>query len=216
MTTRTHRCTKARSTTGPTDLGPVLPARLSFHPGHHPRDFLRVPEWSYGRSKRLSFTRIKFSLPPIKPLRVAPKPPAKKAEKLSLVGTQPAPKVETIPASGDVRAAGASDKETSFLPTTAVEALHLLKKMRETKAVDGASTGPAKNVDALDEEFSEDPFLDSLRCVLVLPLLRRRLDELGGMIDGYTRAASNSGDLNFSATMATTMMMTKSRARMRI
>ena len=149
-------------------FGPVLPARLSFHPSHHPRDFLRVPEWSYGSSKRLSLTRIKLSLPPIKALRVAPKPPAKKEKRLSLEGVTPAPKVEDTSASGDANGVVVPDKDASAQQTTAVEALQLLKKMRETKNPGGAFTSSDKKADALDEEFSEDPFLDSLRCVFVL------------------------------------------------
>lgn len=198
------------------NFGPVLPARLSFHPSHHPRDFLRVPEWSYGSSKRLSLTRIKLSLPPIKALRVAPKPPAKKEKRLSLEGVTPAPKVEDNSASGDVNGVVVPDKDASAPQTTAVEALQLLKKMRETRNPGGAFTSSDKKADALDEEFSEDPFLDSLRCVLIFHFRgNMQPDELGGTLDGSTRAAFNSGVRNLSATM-TTMMMTGSRTWMRI
>ena len=169
MTAPSHRCSRSRSTVVPTNLGPVLPAKLSFHPSHHPRDFLSVPEWSYGRSKRLSLTRIKLSLPPIKALRVAPKPPAKKEKRLTLEDTAAAPQAESASESGEVSKVEASDKDDLALQTTAVEAMHLLKKMRETKGPSNACTGPNNKADALDEEFSEDPFLDSLRCVFMFP-----------------------------------------------
>ena len=167
-TPQARRCSKVRSTTRPLSFGPVLPPSLSFHPSHHPRNFLRVPEWSYGRTKRQTFDRIKLSLPPIKALRVAPKPPAKKEKRLTLEDTAAAPQAESASESGEVSKVEASDKDDLALQTTAVEAMHLLKKMRETKGPSNACTGPNNKVDALDEEFSEDPFLDSLRCVFVL------------------------------------------------
>lgn len=168
-TTRTHRYTKTLPTPHATDLGFVFPEKLSFHPSHHPHDFLSVPEWSYGRSKCLSFTRIKLSLPPIKPLRVAPKPPAKaKTLSLELEGTQSAPNAKDMSASGDARAAGMSDKEMSVLSTSA-EAINFLTKCETKDAdADGDSTGAHEKVDPLDDEFSQYPFLDSLRCVFVL------------------------------------------------
>lgn len=71
-------------------------------------------------------------------------------------------------ASGDARAAGMSDKEMSVLSTSA-EAINFLTKCETKDAdADGDSTGAHEKVDPLDDEFSQYPFLDSLRCVFVL------------------------------------------------
>ncbi|TFY68228.1 hypothetical protein EVJ58_g1138 [Rhodofomes roseus] len=166
-----------------------IPDKLTFHPSHHPEGFLRIPVWSYESrlSRRTSSSHSKPNILSVKPLRVAPKPPiANKSAQgcISATGVFSTPgsspwredvKREESTKLKDVRRAS---NRRSVAPTpVALDITSLLRELEEDEmpepprgtvsdnATQASESAPAKRAagDPLDEDFCQDPFLESLR-----------------------------------------------------